>query len=99
MLFAILASDAPDSLARRRSVREAHLHRVSELRTAGRLVIAGPFPAIETTEPGPAGFNGSLIIAEFESLEAAEAWAQADPYLASGAWREISVRPFVQVMP
>jgi uncharacterized protein YciI len=99
MLFAIYGHDAPGSLERRRASREAHLARVRQLQTEGRLVIAGPHPAIATTDPGDAGYTGSLIIAEFADLESARTWAQQDPYLAAGAWQEIDVRPFVQVLP
>lgn len=99
MLFAIYGQDAPRSLERRRASREAHLARVRQLQAEGRLVIAGPHPAIPTTDPGDAGYTGSLIIAEFADLESARAWAQQDPYVAAGAWHEVDVRPFVQVLP
>jgi uncharacterized protein YciI len=99
MLFAIYGHDAPGSLERRRASREAHLARVRQLQADGRLIIAGPHPAIPTAEPGDAGYTGSLIIAEFADLESARAWAQQDPYVAAGAWREVDVRPFVQVLP
>ena len=99
MLFAITGHDAPESLTRRLAVREAHLARVRLLVDAGRLIIAGPHPAIPTADPGQAGYTGSLIIAEFPSQAAAEEWAAADPYLSSGAWHRVDVRPFVQVLP
>jgi uncharacterized protein YciI len=99
MLFAIHGTDADASLDRRLAVRAEHLARVRELLEQGRLVLAGPFPAIPTSEPGPAGYTGSLIVAEFPSLAAAEAWAAEDPYLAAGAWLRVEVRPFVQVLP
>jgi uncharacterized protein YciI len=99
MLFAIFGHDAPRSLDMRRASREAHLARVRQLQAQGRLVIAGPHPTIPTADPGDAGYTGSLIIAEFADLESARTWAQQDPYLAAGAWQEIDVRPFVQVLP
>lgn len=99
MLFVIVGHDVADSLARRLAVRSEHLARVRALLTDGRLVIAGPHPALPTTDPGAAGYTGSLIIAEFPSLADAQAWASADPYLAAGAWSTVEVRPFVQVLP
>jgi uncharacterized protein YciI len=99
MLYAISGTDAPDSLAGRRQARAPHLARVAVLRDAGRLIIAGPHPAIDSTEPGDLGYTGSLIIAEFPSLADASAWAHADPYLAAGVWSTVEVRPFIQVMP
>jgi uncharacterized protein YciI len=99
MLFAIQGIDGADSLERRLAVRTEHLARVRVLVDEGRLVVAGPFPALPTTEPGPAGYTGSLIVAEFPSLAAAEAWAVDDPYLTAGAWARVEVRPFVQVLP
>lgn len=99
MLFAIHGTDADGSLDRRLAVRTEHLARVRDLLEQGRLVLAGPFPAIPTSEPGPAGYTGSLIVAEFPSLADAEAWAAQDPYLAAGAWQRVDVRPFVQVLP
>lgn len=99
MLYAITGHDGPDSTPKRLAVREQHLDRVRTLVAEGRLVLAGPHPALPTTEPGAAGFTGSLIVAEFPSQEAAEAWAASDPYVASGAWARVEVRPFVQVLP
>ena len=99
MLYAISGTDAPDSLPGRLAARAAHLARVTTLRDQGRLVIAGPHPCLDTSEPGNAGFSGSLIVAEFASLGDAEAWARADPYVESGVWIEVRVRPFIQVMP
>jgi hypothetical protein len=99
MLYAINGIDGSDSLPKRVASRTAHLARVRQLRDEGRLVIAGPHPHIDTDNPGDAGYSGSLIIAEFESLADAESWARADPYVASGAWIDVSVKPFVQVMP
>jgi uncharacterized protein YciI len=99
MWYAIVGSDVPDSLARRLSARPAHLERLNRLREEGRLLLAGPFPAIDAEDPGPAGFSGSLIVAEFADLAAAKAWADADPYVAAGVYAEVSVRPFRKVAP
>ncbi len=99
MLYAIMGEDVPGSLERRKSVRAAHLQRLEQLRDAGRLVIAGPHPAIDSPDPGPAGFSGSLIVAEFASLEEAERWAAADPYVTSGVFARVKVQPFRQVLP
>ena len=93
MWYVILGTDAPDSLPRRQALRPAHLERVGLLRDAGRVRLAGPMPAIDSPDPGPAGFVGSLIVAEFESLIAAREWALADPYLTGGAWRDVAVHP------
>ncbi len=99
MLYAIIASDRPDSLQARVQARPAHLARLSALQDAGRLVLAGPHPAIDSPDPGDAGFTGSLIVAEFFDLAAAEAWAAADPYQQAGVYQEIRVKPFKQVFP
>jgi hypothetical protein len=99
MLYAIFGEDAPDSRAARRQVRPEHLRRIAELRDSGRLVLAGPCPAIEAPDPGPAGFTGSLIVAEFASLDAARQWADADPYVSSGVFQRVTVKPFRQVLP
>jgi uncharacterized protein YciI len=99
MWYVIHAIDNPDSLAKRLSVRPAHLERLHSLHDAGRLLLAGPMPAIDAEDPGPAGFAGSLIVAEFADLAAAQAWADADPYIAAGVYREVSVRPFKKVLP
>ncbi len=99
LYYAIVALDRPDSLERRLSARPAHLARLQALRDEGRLLLAGPFPAIDSPDPGPAGFSGSLIVATFDSLEAARAWADADPYVAAGVYAEVSVRPFKKVLP
>lgn len=99
MLYCIIGIDAPDSLPRRKLARPAHLQRVETLRDQGRLILAGPNPAIDSPNPGEAGFTGSLIVAEFESLAAARAWADADPYLESGVYAEVIVKPFVRVLP
>jgi hypothetical protein len=99
MLYAIMGEDAPDSLAKRRLTRPAHLSRIEQLKNEGRLVVAGPHPAIDSPDPGPAGFTGSLIIAEFPSLESAEAWAATDPYKTDGVFARVTVKPFRQVLP
>lgn len=99
MWYAIIAEDIEDSLEARRSARPAHLARLEAMRDAGRLLLAGPFPAIDAVEPGPAGFGGSLIVAEFTDLAAARAWAEADPYRAAGVYRSVEVRPFRKVLP
>lgn len=99
MLYAIVGHDVTDSLDRRQSVRPAHLERLQALQAEGRLVLAGPFPAIDSPDPGPAGFSGSLIVAEFDSLEAARLWAEADPYIAAGVYAQVEVLPFKQVLP
>jgi len=98
-LYAIVSEDIEDSLERRRGARPGHLARLSALVDAGRLVIAGPFPAIDAPDPGPAGFTGSLIVAEFENLDAARSWADEDPYVAAGVYRSVTVKPFKQVFP
>ncbi|KTB62969.1 YciI family protein [Pseudomonas syringae] len=99
MLYAIIATDVENSLEKRLSVRPAHLERLNALKDAGRLVLAGPHPAIESNDPGAAGFSGSLVVAEFESLDAAKTWADADPYVAAGVYANVVVKPFKQVMP
>lgn len=99
MLYAILGRDVSDSLDRRKTARPAHLERLQSLQTEGRLVLAGPFPAIDTPDPGPAGFTGSLIVAEFESLEDARTWAEADPYVSAGVYASVDVLPFKMVFP
>lgn len=99
MLYAIIGRDVDGSLALRQSARPAHLERLQQLLEAGRMVLAGPFPAIDSDDPGPAGFSGSLIVAEFDSLAAAQAWADADPYVAAGVYAETRVTPFKQVLP
>lgn len=99
MLYAILGLDVPDSLARRLAARPRHLARVTALQAEGRLLLAGPFPAIDTPDPGPAGFTGSLVVAEFESLAAAEAWAAGDPYVVDQVFANVTVRPFKRVLP
>lgn len=99
MFYAIRGSDVPDSLDKRKAARPAHLARLEQLRDTGRLLIAGPFPAIDAEDPGPAGFTGSLIVAEFDSLEDARTWAQADPYVAAGVYAAVEVTPFRKVLP
>ena len=99
MLYAFLCEDTENSLDRRKQARAAHLERLELLQRQGRLLLAGPFPAIDSEDPGPAGFSGSLIVAEFESLEAARAWADADPYAAAGVYANVSVKPFRKVFP
>ncbi len=99
MLYAIIAGDHPDSLAARRKARPAHLERLDALQAEGRLILAGPHPAVDAADPGEAGFSGSLVVAEFEDLTAARAWADADPYVAAGVYREVVIKPFLQVLP
>ena len=99
MLYAIVGQDVPDSLAARLAARPAHVERLKALQEQGRMILAGPFPAIDSPDPGPAGFSGSLIVADFASLAAAQAWAAADPYVAAGVYESVSVRPFKQTMP
>lgn len=99
MWYAITGTDVADSLPRRQAARPAHLERLERLRDEGRLLVAGPFPSIDAEDPGPAGFSGSLIVAEFADLAAAQAWADADPYIAAGVYAQVSVRPFRKVLP
>lgn len=99
MLYAIIGQDVEDSLERRKGARPAHLERLKQLQTQGRLALAGPFPMIDSPDPGPAGFSGSLIVAEFDSLDQAQQWADADPYVAAGVYSEVTVKPFKQVFP
>lgn len=99
MWYAIIATDVADSLSQRQAARPRHLARLRELDAAGRLHVAGPFPAIDSQDPGTAGFTGSLIVADFPSLEDAEAWAAADPYQDAGVYAHVSVRPYRQVFP
>jgi len=99
MWFAIIAQDHPGSLDKRLAARPAHLERLNTLRDEGRLLLAGPFPAIESENPGPAGFTGSMIVAEFASQADARTWADADPYVAAGVYAEVSVKPFRKVLP
>ena len=99
MFYAIVGQDVPDSLNKRLAARPAHLERLQALQQAGRLLLAGPFPAIDGNDPGSAGFTGSLIVAEFDSLADAQAWADADPYVAAGVYADVSVKPFKKVFP
>ena len=99
MLYAIFGNDVPDSWDRRKGARPAHVARLQALQDEGRLLLAGPFPAIDASDPGMAGFTGSLIVAEFDSLAAAQAWAAADPYIAAGVYAQVAVRPFKKTFP
>ncbi len=99
MWYAIEGHDAPDALPRRLAAREAHLARLLQLRDAGRLLLAGPCPAIDAEDPGGAGYSGSIVIAEFESLQAARDWAGQDPYQLQGVYARVDVRPFRKVLP
>ncbi len=99
MLYAILGEDATGSLEARHGARAAHLARLEALREAGRLVLAGPHPVIDGEDPGPAGFSGSLIVAEFGSLQECRAWADEDPYVAAGVYARVDVKPFLKVLP
>ncbi|WP_317929305.1 YciI family protein [Halioxenophilus sp. WMMB6] len=99
MWYSVVGTDTPGSLAKRLEARPAHLERVKALQDAGRLLVAGPNPAADTTAPGEAGFTGSIIIAEFASLADAEAWANADPYVLAGVYQSVSVKPFIKVLP
>ena len=99
MLYAVIAQDVADSLEKRMSARPAHVERLNALKDQGRLVLAGPHPAIDSPDPGSAGFSGSLIVAEFESLEAAQAWADVDPYINAGVYESVVVKPFNKVLP
>ncbi|NQX87836.1 MAG: YciI family protein [Halioglobus sp.] len=99
MYYAILCEDVENSLPMRKNTREAHLARLQQLVGQGRLFAAGPYPALDTEDPGEAGFTGSLIIAEFDSLEAATAWADADPYVDAGVFRSVAVKPYKLVLP
>ena len=99
MLYVIIGEDSHNSMPKRLANRPAHLERLQALKAQGRLILAGPMPAIDAEDPGPAGFTGSVIIAEFGSLTEAEAWANDDPYLISGVYTKVKVRPFKKVLP
>jgi uncharacterized protein len=99
MLYSIVGEDRTNSLATRLAARPAHVDRLKALQDEGRLILAGPFPALDSPDPGPAGFTGSLIVAEFASLEDAKDWADADPYVTSGVYSKVSVKPFRKVLP
>ena len=99
MLYAIVAQDVEGSLQRRLSVRPAHVERLIALRDAGRLILAGPHPAVDAEDPGEAGFTGSLIVADFDSLDDAQHWADDDPYVGAGVYAQVTVKPFKKVLP
>jgi uncharacterized protein YciI len=99
MYYAIIGTDNANSLERRLAARPAHLERLAKLKSEGRLLLAGPFPAIDAVDPGPAGFSGSLIVAEFESLAEARAWADADPYVTAGVYADVVIKPFRRALP
>ncbi|MDH5359580.1 MAG: YciI family protein [Gammaproteobacteria bacterium] len=99
MLFMIVGEDVTNSLEKRMQARPAHIERLKAMQEQGRIVLAGPNPAIESEDPGEAGFSGSLIVAEFASLAEAQAWADADPYMDAGVYRQVTVKPFKKVLP
>jgi uncharacterized protein YciI len=99
MLYAIISEDVENSLEKRLGARPAHIERLRQLKQEGRLLLAGPHPAIDSEEPGKAGFSGSLVVAEFPSLEEATAWADADPYIEAGVYAHVSIKPFKKVLP
>ena len=99
MFYAVVSEDIEDSLALRQSARPEHLARLQALKAEGRLLLAGPFPGVDSEQPGTAGFSGSLIVAEFASLADAQAWADADPYVAAGVYARVAVKPFLKVLP
>ena len=99
MLYAIISEDVKNSLAKRQTARSAHLERLNQLKDQGRLILAGPHPAIDSEDPSDAGFSGSLIVAEFSSLAEAQTWADADPYIEAGVYAKVTVKPFKKVLP
>ena len=99
MLYAFISQDVENSLEKRLSVRDQHIARLNALKDEGRLIIAGPHPAVDSPDPGDAGFTGSLIVAEFESLKAAQTWADSDPYIAAGVYEKVIIKPFKHVLP
>jgi uncharacterized protein YciI len=99
MFYCIMGEDHPNSLQARLQARPAHLERLNDLKRQGRLLLAGPLPAIDSEDPGPAGFSGSLIVAEFDSLDQAQAWADADPYVEAGVYARVKTTPFKRVLP
>lgn len=99
MWYAIISEDVENSLALRKTAREKHIARLDKLKTEGRLLVAGPHPSLDTETPGEAGFSGSLVIAEFTSLEEAQNWAEQDPYVAAGVYKQVTVKPFKKVLP
>ncbi len=99
MLYAFISEDVEDSLAKRQAVRDSHITRLKDLQQQGRLILAGPHPAIDNPDPGEAGFTGSLVVAEFDSLDTAQAWGKEDPYLTAGVYKSLIVKPFKHVLP
>ena len=99
MWYAIISEDNEGTLEKRLAARPDHLARLTALLDSGRLLVAGPHPAVDSTEPGPAGFTGSLVIADFESLEDAKAWADEDPYIAAGVYGKVTVKPYIRALP
>ena len=99
MWYAIISEDVENSLALRKTARKKHIVRLDKLKTEGRLLVAGPHPSLDTETPGEAGFSGSLVIAEFTSLEEAQNWAEQDPYVAAGVYKQVTVKPFKKVLP
>jgi uncharacterized protein YciI len=99
VLYAIIGQDSENSLEKRLAARPDHIKRLEALKQEGRLFVAGPFPAIDNIDPGPAGFSGSLIVAEFDSLEVAQSWADQDPYVAAGVYESVTIKPFKKVLP
>ncbi|PPC81301.1 MAG: hypothetical protein CTY38_09175 [Methylotenera sp.] len=99
MWYAIMAEDTPNSLEKRLAARPEHLARLQALKSAGRLLLAGPFPSIDSNDPGPAGFSGSLIVAEFANLEEATTWANHDPFVTAGVYHQVTVKPFRKTLP
>jgi uncharacterized protein len=99
MLYSIVGTDFPNSLEKRLAVRPAHVARLQELKSEGRLILAGPNPAIDSADPGEAGFTGSIVIAEFDSLEQAQQWANQDPYIVSSVYQSVEVKPYLKVLP
>ena len=99
MLYAVISQDVANSSEKRASARPAHIERLTTLKNEGRLILAGPHPAIDSEDPGEAGFTGSLIVAEFTDLAAAQAWADSDPYVAAGVYESVTVKPYKKVLP
>ena len=99
MLYAIISEDVKNSLAKRKTARPAHIERLNQLKDQGRLILAGPHPLIDSDNPGEAGFSGSLVVAEFNSLSEAQAWADTDPYIEAGVYEKVIVKPFKKVLP
>jgi uncharacterized protein YciI len=99
MLYAVISQDVENSLEKRLAVRPAHLERLQLLKQQGRLILAGPHPSIDSEDPGEAGFSGSLVVAEFDSLNDAQSWADADPYIEAGVYAQVTVKPFKKVLP